>query len=82
MTIDELDEFQKIMHKSITLKARSLFDFEQVKPIFDGICDAGKYLNSSPKIMWILKEAYDDIDENGNPIGGGLPVYVNWKNPS
>lgn len=32
--------------------------------------------------MWILKEAYDDIDENDNPTGGGLPVYVNWKNPS
>lgn len=82
MTIKELIDFQKIMHESIKLKAQSFFDLEQTKPIFDGVCDVEKYLSSSPKIMWILKEAYDDIDENNNPIGGGSPIYVNWKEPS
>lgn len=78
MTTEELIEFQKIIHESIKLKARCL-NYEQAEPIFDGVCDAEKYLNSSPKIMWILKEAYDDKDENDNPIGGGMPVFVNWK---
>lgn len=36
----------------------------------DGIVDVEKYCSSKIKILWILKEPYDD-HENGIPIGGG-----------
>jgi len=41
-------------------------------PIIDGIIDVDEYLNTAPKILWILKEPYDEI-EDGLPAGGG------WK---
>jgi hypothetical protein len=40
-------------------------------PIHDGVADLEGYLASSPRIMWILKEPYDDFNENGEPVGGG-----------
>lgn len=40
-------------------------------PITDGVVDTDAYLASSPRIMWILKEPYDDRDEEGRPCGGG-----------
>lgn len=39
-------------------------------PIYDGIINEESYLNSQFKILWILKEPYDDVDENGSPSGG------------
>lgn len=60
----------------------------EIEPIYDGIFDAKEYLlPTSPRIMWILKEPYDDFDEKGNPKGGGWKLFsdddfVNtvWKN--
>lgn len=56
-------------------------------PITDGLYSAECYLNSSPRILWILQEPYDDSDDNGQPYGGGwsLPVDTynkddTWKN--
>lgn len=37
--------------------------------IGDGIADVEKYYNASPKILWILKEAYD---KENNGKGGGV----------
>ena len=37
-------------------------------PIYDGVVDVDRYLASSPKILWILKEPYDEPD--GIPGGG------------
>ncbi|MHB1178692.1 MAG: uracil-DNA glycosylase family protein [Daejeonella sp.] len=45
-------------------------DRDQVEPILDGIIDLNKYRSAKYKILWILKEAYDDFDKNGNPKGG------------
>lgn len=39
-------------------------------PIIDGIIDIDEYLSSAPKILWILKEPYDEV-EDGLPSGGG-----------
>lgn len=39
--------------------------------IYDGILDIERYSQSKFKIMWVLKEPYDYIDEDGNPSGGG-----------
>lgn len=38
------------------------YDPEKIAPITDGVADAEGYRRSSPRIMWILKEAYDDND--------------------
>lgn len=35
------------------------------KIIRDGIVNLEQYLDSNPKIMWILKEAYDEVDKIG-----------------
>ena len=40
------------------------------EPITDGVVDFDLYLASAPKILWILKEPVDEI-ENGVPSGGG-----------
>jgi hypothetical protein len=40
------------------------------EPIVDGIVNIDKYLQSKIKILWILKEPYDGV-ENGLPSGGG-----------
>lgn len=45
------------------------YSTETRKPIIDGIVDLETYFNSKIKIMWVLKEPYDD----GNDRGG------NWK---
>lgn len=42
----------------------------QCDPIVDGIVNIEKYLQSKFKILWILKEPYDDV-ENDLPSGGG-----------
>lgn len=41
------------------------------QPIRDGIADEEAYLESGLKVAWILKEPYDDFNENGMPCGGG-----------
>lgn len=69
---------------------------DDIEPITDGVADVEKYLASKRRIMWILKEPYDNFDEDGNPIGGGWsitsdcfsgngdsgkdPKYDAWKN--
>jgi len=46
---------------------------ENILPITDGIYSAEKYLGSSPKVMWVLKEPYDE-NEFGKPWGGGWSI--------
>lgn len=50
-------------------------------PITDGIIDVEMYLSAKQKILWILKEPYDDLDKDGNPCGGGwdLPDWIRKK---
>lgn len=59
---------------------------KDIAPITDGITDISAYLNSSPKIMWVLKEPYDEI-VNGTPCEGGWSITKDcftrddsWKN--
>ena len=35
------------------------------EPIYDGVVDAALYCATSPRIMWILKEPWDDLDSSG-----------------
>lgn len=82
MTVENLIEFQKSIQSAIQQKAYTLFDSTKIEPIYDGVCDAEKYLNSATKVMWILKEAYDAFDESGLPMGGGWEIYEQWDDMS
>src|ERR1035438_8255382 len=44
---------------------------EDLQPFTDGIINPKKYLESKYKILWILKEPYDGIDDDGIPRSGG-----------
>lgn len=51
-----------------------------LSPIYDGVADVNAYLKSSPKIMWILKEPYDGINEKTKePEGGGWTLMKDLK---
>lgn len=49
------------------------------EPIPDGIVNIDKYLSSKYKILWVLKEPYDDF-EVGVPAGGGWHFAKDFLN--
>ena len=54
---------------------------DTMSPIYDGVADVKTYLQSSPKIMWILKEPYDYInEETKKPEGGGWTLMEDLEN--
>lgn len=56
---------------------------DSLLPIFDGVADIKAYLKSSPKIMWILKEPYDYInEETKKPEGGGWTLMEDLEKDS
>jgi hypothetical protein len=69
MTIQELTEKSSELDKLINATIKS--DIEDSFPILDGVIDPEKYLTANYKILWILKEPYDDFDDDGIPFGGG-----------
>lgn len=75
MTIVELNKAQKEIHEEILKYAieKNLVK-DDLKPMYDGVCDVAKYLGSSPRIMWVLKE-FSDETTNEIPSGGGYCVY-------
>ena len=74
MTASELIAAQKEITDEIYRWAieRNLTE-EELEPITDGVADAEVYLSSNPKVMWVLKEPYDEF-ENGKPKGGGWSI--------
>jgi hypothetical protein len=62
---NKIDEIKKLINEKI------VSDFEDTYPITDGIIDPEKYFNAKYKILWILKEPYDEFDNEGMPYGGG-----------
>lgn len=80
----ELESKQSILRNKIYEKAVKLFGDENIEitePIYDGVCDIEKYVNSPVKVMWILKEPYDDFNESDMPVGGGWDVFEEWTQP-
>ncbi|MCW3091747.1 MAG: hypothetical protein JWP81_2816 [Ferruginibacter sp.] len=69
MNIQELTnkctELDKLINSTI------ISDIEDTFPILDGVFDPEKYLSAKYKILWILKEPYDEFDDDGVPFGGG-----------
>ena len=52
---------------------------DDVGPIRDGVADIEAYIQSSPKVMWVLKEPYDDFKEDGSPYGGDYTLMEDLK---
>lgn len=46
---------------------------ESLWPVTDGICSSELWSASPLKILWCLKEAYDDFVD-GKPAGGGWSI--------
>lgn len=75
----KVSEGQAALHTQILTRAIELgYDPAKVEPIYDGVVDAEAYLASKPKIMWILKEPYDDLDAEGMPVGGGWTMFKDF----
>lgn len=82
MTAKELGKEQKVLKELIDKTADKLGDSDK-KPIYDGIADIKGYLKTSPKIMWLLKEAYGEKDPITGQISGGdwsLADDIYWDN--
>lgn len=47
---------------------------DNVEPIVDGTYDINAYVQEKTRIMWMLKEPYDDFLEDGTPYGGGWSI--------
>lgn len=74
MKTEELIEKQKKIVKEIYEQAEKMgLSNNDIAPITDGVCSIDGYLKSYPKVMWILKEPYDDF-ENRKPVGGGWSI--------
>ena len=40
----------------------------------DGVAFPEKYLSAKKRVLWVLKNAYDDCDESGNPVSDGMDI--------
>ena len=81
MTITELEQAQaEIIEEIYSFAERVGLSNDNVEPIPDGVYSAEKYLLAPTQIMWILKEPYDDFDENGEPYGGGWNLFGAFDN--
>ena len=79
MTALALLAAQAALHTQIQSCAIDLgYDPAKVEPIYDGVVDAEAYLASKPKVLWILKEPYDDFDAQGMPAGGGWTMFKDF----
>lgn len=80
-TVEELTNAQNALIDEIQAFAESKnLVNDEICPIYDGVADIESYLKSSLKIMWVMKEPYDDMDENDMPIGGGWYMWDAFKN--
>ncbi len=72
MTVEELTQKQEKLHQKINAIAEKLNN--GLEPIYDGVGNIPIYLNSPLKIMWLLKESYDQ-DKQGNKGNGNWSIY-------
>lgn len=71
---------QELIKNKIYERAKELgLSNDGLEPIPDGVFNIEGYCQSSPRIMWILKQPYDDF-KDGKPSGGGWEVYGAFNN--
>lgn len=77
---DEVRKGQEKIKDWIYEQAKELGFLEnKLEPLPDGVSNIEGYCQSSPRIMWILKQPYDDM-KNGKPSSGGWEVYSAFEN--
>lgn len=77
---DEVRKGQEYIKNKIYEQAKELgLSKEGIEPVPDGVFNIEGYCQSSPRIMWILKQPYDEI-KDGKPAGGGWDVYGAFEN--
>ena len=72
MTVEELTQKQEKLHQKINAITEKLNN--GLNPIYDGVGNIDCYLSSPLKIMWLLKESYDQ-DKQGNRGTGDWSIY-------
>ena len=79
-------EQEKIIQDIYALAQSNGLSNDNIEPIADGVNDIEAYLDSHPRVMWVLKEPYDDFTKENSPWGGGWNIcdvfnedYA-WKN--
>lgn len=71
---------QEKIKNEIYARAKELgISTDDLWPLSDGVFHIKGYCQSSPRIMWILKQPYDDM-KDGKPYGGGWEVYGAFEN--
>lgn len=77
---DKIRSGQELIKSKIFERAKKLeLSNDGLEPLPDGVFNIEGYCKSSPRIMWILKQPYDDM-KDGNPFGGGWEVYGAFEN--
>ena len=77
---DKIRSGQELIKSKIFERAEKLeLSNDGLEPLPDGVADIEGYCKSSPRIMWILKQPYDDM-KDGKPFGGGWEVYGAFNN--
>lgn len=74
--IDRCKAFDEIIRQTIISEKEETFS------IRDGIVDPERFISAKYKILWILKEPYDEFDAEGLPFGGDwdLKEVIRSKN--
>jgi len=76
MNAEILKQQQEEMHDLIKRHADELgLTKDNFYPILDGVYNEEEYLKAPLRIMWVMKEAYDEVDENGVTGGGGWSIF-------
>jgi len=62
LSVDELKQEQIHVINEIYALAKSKgLSNDDVEPIPDGVNDVEAYVKSEPRVMWVLKEPYDNV---------------------
>ena len=78
--IKEMTSGQEALHSEMEKLAQIRgLSSDDLAPIYDGVSDIEAYIKSSPKVMWVLKEPYDDFKEDGSPYGGNYTLMEDLK---
>lgn len=80
LSSEDIRKGQEKIKEEIYARAKELgISTDDLWPLPDGVFNIEGYCQSSPRIMWILKQPYDDMKE-GKPYGGGWEVYGAFNN--
>lgn len=84
MTIEELEKMDKQLNLMIEdLAKKKGLSNKNCEPVYDGLCCPELYLNSPLRVLWILKEPYDEICvKSGKPQGGGWSMPKDVFHPN